>query len=410
MAQLPRARDQWLSAALAVAAVGWGAQQFAPLLLLYREELGLSATAIQSTFALYVVGLVPGLLMGGPVSDRLGRRRVVYISLIISVIGTVLLMVGGTSAPLLFLGRFVAGVASGAAFSAGSTWIKELSSPLADGTNPAPRRLTVAMSVGFGLGPLIAGVLAQWAPAPTVTLYIPHLVFAAISIGLLGRAAETAAGTQVVRGRLGLAELGGKRFLFVVVPLAPWVFGSASIALAYMPAQVASRLGDFGLIYSAAITTLTAAAGIVIQPLARRLAAPEHPRLLVVSMVFVLVGALIAAAAATAVSPALVVVAALVLGAGYGSSQVCGLSEVQRLTPSSHLARATAVYQAISYVGFAAPYPLAAAERFLAPATLLLLVAALALLTLITVLLGARLSPPSAGPDGAPAGTRATSP
>lgn len=397
-AQLPRARLQWLNAALAVAAVGWGAQQFAPLLLLYREELGLSATAIQSTFGLYVVGLLPGLLLGGPVSDRLGRRRVVYISLVTSVIGTVLLMFGGASAPLLFLGRLVAGIASGAAFSAGSTWIKELSSPLADGTNPAPRRLTIAMSVGFGLGPLVAGVLAQWAPAPTVTLYIPHLVLAVVSIVLLGRAVETSAHPPAERSRLGLAELGGKRFLFVVVPLAPWVFGSASIALAYMPGQVASRLGDYGLIYSAIITTLTATAGIAIQPLARRLADPERPRLLVVSMTFVLAGALIAAAAAAAVSPVLVVVAALVFGAGYGSCQVCGLAEVQRLAPASHLARATAVYQAISYIGFAAPYPLAAAERVLAPTTLLVLVAALALLTLITVLFGARLPAPSTRP------------
>lgn len=66
----------WWGAGLAVAAVGWGAQQFTPLLLLYRAELGLSATVVQGMFALYVLGLVPGLLLGGPCSDRWGRRRI----------------------------------------------------------------------------------------------------------------------------------------------------------------------------------------------------------------------------------------------------------------------------------------------------------------------------------------------
>jgi len=142
----------WWGAGLAVAAVGWGAQQFAPLLLLYQSELGLSATVVQGTFGLYVLGLIPGLLLGGPCSDRYGRRRVMVPTLVASVVGTLLLILGGTSAEWLFAGRLVAGMASGAAFSAGAAWLKELSAVGVDGMNPAPRRLTVTMSVGFGLG------------------------------------------------------------------------------------------------------------------------------------------------------------------------------------------------------------------------------------------------------------------
>lgn len=46
----------WWGAGLAVAAVGWGAQQFAPMLLMYRAELGLSMTTVQATFGQYVLG------------------------------------------------------------------------------------------------------------------------------------------------------------------------------------------------------------------------------------------------------------------------------------------------------------------------------------------------------------------
>src|SRR5882724_4408453 len=71
-----------------------------------------------------------------------------------------------------------------------------------------------------------------------------------------------------------------RRFWTVVVPLAPWVFGSASIALAYLPGLVKVQLGDHALIFSAVVTMLTAAAGIVVQPLARRLDRSAGTRLL----------------------------------------------------------------------------------------------------------------------------------
>ncbi|MFB4302589.1 MFS transporter [Actinomadura sp. NTSP31] len=370
----------WWRAALAVAAVGWGAQQFAPLLLMYRARLGLSATTVQATFGMYVLGLVPGLLLGGPVSDRYGRRRVLVPALAVSAAGTALLVLGGTGAGWLFAGRLVAGIASGAAFSAGSAWIKELSASRA---GAAPRRLTIAMSVGFGLGPLVAGVLAQWAPAPSVLPYAPHLLLAAVALPLAARARETRrpdAARGGLRDALRVPEARGRRFLTVVVPLAPWVFASAAVALAYLPAQLGDRLGGYALVYSAAVATLASAAGIAVQPIARRARTPQ--RLRTAALGLVIAGMLVAAGAAAATSPWPAVAAALVLGAGYGSCQVCGLQEVQRLARPDRLAALTSVYQAVSYLGFAVPFPLAAAGRFAPPAVLLLVMAGLAVLTL----------------------------
>jgi MFS family permease len=197
----------WWGVGLAVAAVGWGAQQFAPLLLMYQDELDLTTTTIQAVFGLYVLGLIPGLLLGGPVSDRYGRRRVMAPTLAASVVATVLLMLGGTGIGWLFAGRLVAGVASGAAFSSGAAWIKELSGATASGA----RRVTVAMTAGFGLGPLVAGVLAQWAPAPTVLPYVPHLVLAAVAFGPALRASETPPSGRAYRSAAAISHPGDPR-------------------------------------------------------------------------------------------------------------------------------------------------------------------------------------------------------
>jgi MFS family permease len=377
-------RLAWWGAGLAVAAVGWGAQQFTPLLLLYQAELGLSSTVVQATFGLYVLGLIPGLLLGGPVSDRYGRRRVMVPTLVVSVAGTVALILGGTGVGWLFAGRLLSGAASGAAFSSGAAWIKELGTAAGPGgANPGPRRLTVTMSIGFGLGPLVAGALAQWAPAPTVLPYLPHLVLAVAAIPLALRTRETRpreAGAR--RRRPALPTAARRRFRTVVVPLAPWVFGSASIALAYLPGLVKDQLAGHALIFSAVVTLLTAGAGIAVQPLARRLDHGRERRLLASALGIVVAGLLVAVAASVLLSPALVVLAALVLGAGYGCCQVCGLLEVQRLAPPEQLAGMTASYQAVSYLGFLASFALAAAAGVLPPSELLVAVAVLAALTL----------------------------
>ncbi|KAB7832658.1 MFS transporter [Streptomyces mobaraensis] len=382
----------WLRAGVAVAAVGWGANQFAPLLLLYRSELGLSAATVQATFGLYAIGLVPGLLLGGPVSDRYGRRRLMLPALFVSVLASLLLIAGGSQEELLFAGRLVSGVASGAAFSSGTVWIKELS--LAGSTreaNPGPRRATITMTTGFAVGPLVAGLLAQWAPSPMTVAYLPHLALALVSIPLVWGAPETCGGSREgsVWRQVRVPAVREPRFRNVVAPLAPWVFGSASVALAYLPGLVKDRVGGNALVFGAVVTALTGFAGILVQPLARRMDDPRRPRLIASSMAIVVAGLLVSAAAAETLQPTLVVLAALVLGAGYGCCQVCGLLEVQRMAGPKDLAGLTAVYQALSYIGFAAPFVLAALQDSVRASVLLCCAAGLAVLTLVYVTLRA---------------------
>ncbi|GAA5118629.1 MFS transporter [Pseudonocardia adelaidensis] len=378
---LQRQRDRvWWGAGAAVAAVGWGAQQFAPLLLMYRAELGVGAATVQAVFAVYVIGLVPGLLFGGPVSDRYGRRMVVLAALGASVVASALLLGGGQGVGWLFAGRLVAGFASGAGFSAGAAWVRELSA--VDGGERGPRRATVAMTAGFGLGPLVAGVLAQWAPARTVLPYLPHLLLALAAVPLVRHTPETRTAGAAARG-LRIPELSSRRFRTVVAPLAPWVFGVVAVGIAYLPGLVAPRLGGYVLLFCTLVTLLGAAAGIAVVPVARRVARGGSRRLLVTALAIVIAGLLVAAGAAAATDPLLVLGSTVVLGAGYGCCQVCGLTEVQRIAGPGRLAGLTAAYQAISYVGLAAAVPLAAVDHLVPPAVLLLGLAGLAALTLV---------------------------
>jgi hypothetical protein len=72
---------------------------------------------------------------------------------------------------------------------------------------------------------------------------------------------------------------------------------------------------------------------------------------------------------------------AVLFGSAYGICLVAGLLEVQRLAPERALAGLTATFYAFTYTGFAAPYLFALAANVTSYAVLLLIAAALAVLT-----------------------------
>ncbi|WP_194906069.1 MFS transporter [Catenulispora rubra] len=400
-------KETWARAALALTAVGWGANQFAPMVLLYREKLGVSASAGEAIFGLYAAGLVPGLLVAGPLSDRVGRRPVVTFAVLLSMLSGVVLMLGSHGLAWLSVGRVLMGIASGAAFSAGSAWVKELSAanPVA-GAGAGARRTSIAMTVGFGLGPLIAGVLVQWGPAAYETPYIPQLILAAVALVMLSQAPETVQRKRsgvLGSGLLRLRGFSDRRFVGVLLPMAPWVFGAATIAMVYLPGLAAGHVKSFSLIYAGAVAMVTAMSGVLIQPVARKIAASPagqnraRPRLLTVGLALVTGGTLADAGVAAlndigAWQAVLTLAAAVIMGFGYGVLLVFGLAEVQRLAPPEDLAGMTAVFQAFTYVGFAAPYLLSAFKSVASPATLLLAVGALGVLTLVVTLRNARVT------------------
>jgi len=231
-------RISWLPAAAGLFGAAWGANQFTPLLLVYHRELGLGTGTLEALFGAYALGLIPGLLVGGGLSDAHGRRAVVVPAAALSLAATVVLAAAGESVALLFAGRLLAGVTSGAMFGAGTAWLRELSAQDESHGAHAARRAAVAMTAGFALGPLVAGLLAQWAPDPGTVPYLPHVALAVAVLALLRGAPETVVATSGAPVRSALPAHGRARFRRVVAPSAPWVFAAPAIAFALLPSVV----------------------------------------------------------------------------------------------------------------------------------------------------------------------------
>ncbi len=380
-------RMAWVPVAAVLLATGWGSNQFTPMLLVYSHTLGLGTGTLQAMFGFYALGLIPGLLLAGPLSDARGRRTVVVPAAVISLAASVFLLAGANGVALLFVGRLLAGVSSGAVFGAGTAWLREVSRPPLGGASDqaAARRVVVAMTAGFALGPLVAGLLAQWAPAPRIVPYLPHVALMAVVLVSLRTTPETVT-SSVRRVSFSLPGVLSARFRGVVGPMAPWVFAAPAIAFALLPSVVGAEDATDGIALTAGITALCALAGVLIQPLARRLdAGPENNRAATTGLLVLVAGLALGAFTAEVGQTWMLVPCAVVLGSAYGLCLVAGLIEIQRLADPRALASLTAAYYALTYLGFAAPYLLTLAAHLTSYSTLLMIAAALALGTAVLI-------------------------
>jgi MFS family permease len=348
------ARLLWWVAAALLFATAFGTNVSTPLLLIYRDRLDLSTTELTAIFGVYALGLAPSLLLGGPASDRYGRVRVLVPSVGIAGIASLVFIPGAHSVAMLFLARFVQGLASGAAFTVGSAWLQDLVGT-AHAVHAA-RRASLALNAGFCLGPLSAGLLAEWGPAPLTLPYVLHAVLVATllagGVAVVRRAHWTDHRLPLRAGPLlhtGLAAHEQRIFRRTVAPTAVCVYAFPSVAVTVLPLLLPHRshlVAFTGLLGAAAL-----GAGALVQPAAHFLGRFR-------GMTGAALGALgygCGALAAAPQSTALVLVGAVLLGAGGGLCLNAGLLLVGELAPPATRGACNGLFYTWAYVGFATP-------------------------------------------------------
>jgi MFS family permease len=377
----------WARVAVGVIGVAWGAGQFAPLLLVYRDDVHLDSAAISALWIIYVIGLVPAMLLGGYVSDRVGRRGLVRLALVLSLLSSLSLIGGSAFEPLLFLGRLLAGLASGAAFGPATAWIKEASTGDSEAT--AARRAAVAISLGFGGGPLIAGFVAAWLPAPDVLPFVIHAAVLAAIIPFAWRAPEPRrpGGAGGATGGGLLAAVRHPEFVRNVLPTAPWVFGTASTVTAVMPELVVH--GGSSVALAGGVSAITLGSGVVVQPLGKRIEESRPGRSMNVGLLVTALGFALGVLTVSLDEPFLLFPGAVVFGSAYGLLLVAGLVQVELLAEPEDLASLTAGFYCLTYVGFSAPLVFTVAGNFVSD-TAILVAGGLAALASIPLLVPQR--------------------
>ena len=383
----------WLLALPSLFFIAWGGNHFTPLLPLYGDVADLIPWQTNFLLGTYVLGLVPGLLVAAALSDIYGRKPITLAGLISSALGNLIILLGPTSLGMLYTGRFFAGLAVGIGMSVGTSWIKELSSRQWDPnatTGAGARRPSLTMTLGFGVGAAVTGLLAQWGPAPTLTPFIVIVVLLLLTIIPTALAPETVGVTAPKRdtggswvSQLRTPSAKNPNFLLKVATAAPWVFGAGGIAYGLMPQIMSSATGNFTTLYATMMAVVTLGIGAFIQPFALRLDVRLNGRGLPLGLAMVVLGLGLASLAAYQSGPITGLISGVILGLGYGTVLVTGLSRVQLIAPPQDLAGLTGIFYALTYVGFLFPTVIAALLPVLPYGTTLLIFAGLALISLI---------------------------
>lgn len=161
-----------------------GTALISPLYALYKEAWQLQASDVSLIYVIYMGGALCSLLFLGRLPDRVGFRKVMQGGLVLALVGTVISMCAWNMASLI-VGRIFVGVASSMLTTSATLGLSLLSRP---GQMQRVAMMTgFLMALGFGLGPLVGGIIGQWVAYPLVTTYIPTLVLGALGLFALTR-------------------------------------------------------------------------------------------------------------------------------------------------------------------------------------------------------------------------------
>ena len=342
------------TAAFLVVAGAWFAMMAAsnvatPLYATYEREFGFSSAVLTLVFATYALCLAPSLLLFGQLSDRLGRRRVLAAGFATATAGLVLFAVASGLA-WLFAARAVQGLAVGMISGAAAAALVEL--------DPAPEEdraalfAALAQAGGSAFGPIAAGVLAQWAPAPLV---LPFALFAALGVLATVAALAIPEPGRVVAGRLRMVRPSVPpeiRVLFARVSVTgAAVWAVAALFLSVVPSYAADLLDTSNLALLGAVSAVTLGTSCVAQIAARRSAA--HARLQAGGLILLALGLAALVLAFPARSLLVLLLAGLLTGTGHGIAFLGAQAQLNLAAPPDRRGEVNAAFYTLIYLGVA---------------------------------------------------------
>jgi MFS family permease len=323
-----------------------GANLATPLYAVYAERFGFSPLVLTAVFATYAIVLVPALVFFGRLSDRFGRRPVVVAGLVTACIGLALFAAAEGEA-WLFAARAVQGLAVGMISGAATAALVEL--------DPHGSRRRAALGAGLAqaggsaLGPLVAGILVQWAPDPMRLCFLVALGCTVLAAALVLRLPERREGPREPWRPQWPRVPAEIRLSFLRVGLtAGAVWATMALFLSIVPSYTEQLLSTRNLALVAAIAALALVASFVAQAVVERMGG-SHRRDQALGCVLVALGLGGVVAAAPVGSIALLTAGTAIAGVGHGIAFLTAQQELNELAPGERRGEVTAAFIACIY-------------------------------------------------------------
>jgi MFS family permease len=335
--------------AYAFAAIMVGTTLPTPMYALYGQEMHFAVLTTTVIYATYAGGVLFALLAFGRWSDAIGRRPVLLAGVVLAVASAAVFLVAD-SVPVLLVARVLSGLSAGLFTGTATAAVIEAAPP--SWRTRAAAVATVANMGGLGIGPLLAGLLVQYAPEPLHLSFIVHIVLAVLA----GIAVLAVPETSQRIGKIGVQRLSVPaevRAVFVVASLAAFAgFAVTGLFAAVAPSFVSGVVGIDNHAVAGLIASSIFFASAVAQIAARNL---NPNRAVAIGCAILVVGMALLAVALKLSSLTGLISAAVVAGIGQGISFSRGLAAVAERSPADRRAEVSSTYFVVAYVAISLP-------------------------------------------------------
>ena len=318
-----------------------------PLYGTYSELWGFSPEILTLVFATYAFGVLTSLVLAGRVSDEVGRRPVLLVSLTTLTLVTIPFMLAD-SLVWLFVARGIQGLATGLALSAAGAALLDLH-PRRDSHSVALAN-GVASMLGLGLGVLASSLIVEFLPAPRVLPYALLLVLfslALLATFFMPEPGEVLPGARVrlTPQRPSIPPVVRRPFVLAgLAVLSSWSIGGLFFSLG---PQLSSILFDSTNHVVEGLNIFVLAGAGALAQLAFGRVAPWASAAFGSVALALGMGTIVAASAAG--SGALLVVGSIVAGVGFGAAFLGGLRTLSAAIPAEHRAGVMAAFYIAAY-------------------------------------------------------------
>ncbi|RWA15901.1 hypothetical protein MELE44368_07635 [Mycolicibacterium elephantis DSM 44368] len=383
---VPRTRFAFPLLAYAFAAIMLGTTMPTPIYALYAEQMDFGVLATTVIYAMYAGGVLFALLVFGRWSDAIGRRPILLAGVVAAVLSAAVFLTADSVA-VLSIARVLSGLSAGLFTGTATAAVIEAAPP--NWRTRAAPVATIANIGGLGAGPVVAGLLVQYAPEPLRLSFALHIVL----VLLAGAAVLIAPETSERTGRIGIQRLSVPaevRTVFVIAAIAGFAgFAVTGLFMAVAPSFVADVAG----IDNSAIAGLVASSIFIASAVTQVAVGGMEPQRAVALGCAILIAGMVILAVALGMSSFLGLIGAgLVSGVGHGIAFSRGLAAIAENTPADRRAEVNSTYFVIGYVAISVPVVgegLAAQTWGLRTAgvTFAVVVAALSIVCLVAILL-----------------------
>ncbi|MBB3567963.1 MFS transporter [Rhizobium sp. BK491] len=323
-----------------------------PLYRLYQQAFAFSPVLLTVIFAVYAFSLLAALLIVGSISDHLGRRPVIFTSILLNMVATALfLMARGPD--WLITARIVQGFATGTAISSIGAALVDLDPIRGSITN------SLAPLAGMAIGAIGTSLLIQFAPAPTVLVYVVTLALLTLQAALLWMVPETTSRRPGVFASLKpevAVPKQARRTLLALTPINIAVWALAGFYLSLVPSLVSATTGSTAPLVGGSVVAALTISGAAAVFLLRRRSATMIMKFGIPTMSL---GILTIIAGMHAAEVSILALGTLIAGSGFGAAFLGTVRSIMPLAKPDERAGLLSAFYIQSYLAFSVPAILA---------------------------------------------------